>query len=792
MERGQMERVARRRPDGERRPGRWLRAAAVVAATAAALAAPPAVAAAQDRFTIVSIGDSFGSGEGNPEQPGEHAADGELIGRPERWGPTPDAQRCHRSPLAHGARAADLLRARFPRLPITFIHVACSGASITAGLLGPYAGVEPSDGVVLDPQLTQVNRALRAAGVRRADALVVNIGVNDIGFGDLVTACVALVTFDCNAMEGTVEHTRAQLSALGGRFEALQAAIAGRRGARSPLAALPGRTYLVEYPDPTRDDDGEYCHQAPAGDLLARITRNETRWVSEEIVPALNQRLREAVDNAGAVGLTWEYVGGNVDDFARHGYCARDRFLNTNADALLLQGADAREFPVRASNGVVHPNGPGHAAVAQRVADAIARQIADEYEVGTPTLAVAGARARSIGVAPRIDLVWSAPSSRPIDHYELQIRRAERPGRTLRTVRVAGTRNGTSHASDGSGAFIYRLRACSRASCSPFSLAVRGSNLHPSELGQPRNLRRVLGTGLGAQRLVRMRWDRADDRWSFYELQHRRIQPPADGQAPALTRAQQGELQLVQRAEPQLGRRLGGLLRARLQLDGFSALRATDETATVGSPLHPLNPDDSYELRVRACTDVGCAAPTAAILEPVTRPSERIGELELDRIQQPVPAPGTFTLGVRGRLASGHRDLGALTVRFTGPDGELARVTYDHGRDRLTLAAPASSDPSRPCDRCRGAAAQRRAGRPAPARRAAGRVGGRATLRVQGFALDLRRTRVRARQRQLELRLALRLPARLRGGRIGVEAAAADRRGHRQPFAPVGALLMRR
>src|SRR5690606_29123146 len=141
----------------------------------------------------------------------------------------------------------------------------------------------------LDPQLRQVNQALAAAGVRRADALVGNIGVNDIGFGDLVTACVALITIDCNTMEGTVERTRTLLTALAGRFDALQAAIAGRRGARAPLAALPGRTYLVEYPDPTRDDNGNYCHRAPAGDLLDRITRNETRWVSEEIVPALNQ-----------------------------------------------------------------------------------------------------------------------------------------------------------------------------------------------------------------------------------------------------------------------------------------------------------------------------------------------------------------------------------------------------------------------------------------------------------------------------------------------------------------------
>lgn len=791
------ERSGPRRPTADGRVRRVATAAlALTVAVLTAALALTAPASGRDRFTIVSIGDSFASGEGNPIEPGEHNETGELIGRHERWGPPEDAdaRRCHRSPLAHGAQAVELLRRRFPDLAIEFVHVACSGATITKGLLGAYEGVEPRSGAApMAPQLRQVNAALRRAGIGRADALVVNIGVNDIGFADLLRACLVFYLGDCDKQQGTVDTTMSRLATLSSRFDRLQRAISGRSGATAPLDAVPGRTYLVEYPDPTKDENGNYCHGKPQGDLLDQVTGSESRWVSEEVVPVLNQHVREAVDSARAVGLDWQYVSRTVEDFENRGFCAgRARFLNTTRDALLAQGADALALgPFSASNGMVHPNLPGHAAVAVRVAAAIERQIAAEYALGTPVLAVAGARARRPGVGPRIDVVWSTPSNRALARFELEIFRASRPGRRLRLVRLAANRNRYSHGQDGTGAFLYRVRACApTGQCSPFSRAVRGSNVAPSAIGRPTNLRRVRAAGVVAvERQIAMRWDRVDDNWSWYELQYRRVKGPDTLPARPLTLEDERTIVRMRRENPGLVRGLPDPLVPLLRLDAYSLIRATTETATIGSPLHPLSPSASFEVRVRACSDVGCAAPTAATIEPVTRPTAgRIGEFELDRIQQPAPAPGTFGLVLGGTLRQPHGRLGSIVVRLRDAEGELTRITYDHGRDRLTLVTPRPGD-ERGDGRDR--TPQRRTATLARVQRAAGPVGARRALRAGPFRLDLTRSRVTARGRQIRLRLAIALPRAVRGQRIAVEVAATDRRGRRQPFAPAGALLVR-
>jgi hypothetical protein len=138
---------------------------------------------------IVSIGDSFASGEGNPDVPVElyHAkaiapytspkagATGDHnFGLPYRvaeagtyakWLDT----RCHRSMYAPPTRAAIALSFAADRHhAITFLTFACSGAEITNGLFWPQDGVECSDQPVLrgnrrrfmEPQIGAVVNAL--------------------------------------------------------------------------------------------------------------------------------------------------------------------------------------------------------------------------------------------------------------------------------------------------------------------------------------------------------------------------------------------------------------------------------------------------------------------------------------------------------------------------------------------------------------------------------------------------------------------------------------------------------
>src|SRR5919108_840131 len=82
---------------------------------------------------VVSIGDSVASGEGNPDN--QNAAR-----------PTWQNKRCHRSSFAGTARAAGRLEAADPKSSVTFVHLACSGATVHKGLTGGYKGAPAGGG----------------------------------------------------------------------------------------------------------------------------------------------------------------------------------------------------------------------------------------------------------------------------------------------------------------------------------------------------------------------------------------------------------------------------------------------------------------------------------------------------------------------------------------------------------------------------------------------------------------------------------------------------------------------
>src|SRR5206468_12102716 len=102
------------------------------------------------------------------------------------------------------ALAAKAIEKADPHTSVTFVSVACSGATI-ANLLGEYNGREfgPADRP-LPAQIEQVRRLLCPsansrdclgpfphAELRHIDALLINVGGNDVGFGDMIEECGA-------------------------------------------------------------------------------------------------------------------------------------------------------------------------------------------------------------------------------------------------------------------------------------------------------------------------------------------------------------------------------------------------------------------------------------------------------------------------------------------------------------------------------------------------------------------------------------------------------------------------
>lgn len=206
---------------------------------------PPTQIEVRDRL-IISLGDSYASGEGNPDRPTSLSA----LGPPPAWD-TESAERwwldplflnrmkpaawtdgwCHRSLMSQHFVAALVFAARHPKEAVTYASFACSGAALFDGVLAPQklppgkpefpplpansdyqlrsvirllcAGELPGSRVAPAALLSQAARfKLKAQDVswasvapncpsgrkaRRVDTLLVSLGGNDVGFSGVIS-----------------------------------------------------------------------------------------------------------------------------------------------------------------------------------------------------------------------------------------------------------------------------------------------------------------------------------------------------------------------------------------------------------------------------------------------------------------------------------------------------------------------------------------------------------------------------------------------------------------------------
>jgi lysophospholipase L1-like esterase len=312
---------------------------------AACATPPPPAPTPGPGFRIVALGDSYASGQGAPD---EDFTCWKFWSTP-KW----NDKRCNRSLNAPTAKAAEILRQQGHT--IDYLSYACSGAKIEQGLIGTYDGSEPPSGphTPLPPQVDELENLASTAGV---DAVTISIGGNDILFQYIVGACV--LSPACNLSQPVIAQRLAQLP---GRLDDLAQDLVS-------VSVDSHRIFVVEYPNPAEGSDGSYCDREPPGDLLSGIDANEARWTAEFVLPRLNRALCEAAQRHG-----WTYVGDVAPRFATHGWCAQPQnWLNTFEDSTRKQ---------RHYRGAMHPNRDGHAAVGERLADAIAPLLAGQ----TPT-----------------------------------------------------------------------------------------------------------------------------------------------------------------------------------------------------------------------------------------------------------------------------------------------------------------------------------------------------------------------------------------------------------------------
>jgi hypothetical protein len=298
------------------------------------------------RFLIVSLGDSYASGEGNPIRDLVVAPNG-TVQTPAFWGTSSDAA-CHRTANSAPARSALALERSDPHSAVAFFSAACTGAVISNLITDAQ---EPAG-----PQIQQVRNLLCPAGsggacnpsaMPQIDALMLSISGNDAGFGDIVESCAA--AYDaCSTDQDFTNGKEAQLDLVADKLSTLGFSL-------TALSAQ--KTFITEYPDGVHTDHTSTCDgitlEGAAFGLDAHIGPQDLAWAA-----AFIRRLDTIIYGVALNTPGWNYVNNVNYQFDTHGYCMADHWETHYGESERKQ-ADER--------GTLHPNTGGLNAIALQI-----------------------------------------------------------------------------------------------------------------------------------------------------------------------------------------------------------------------------------------------------------------------------------------------------------------------------------------------------------------------------------------------------------------------------------------
>ena len=328
--------------------------------------------AVRDIF-IAGLGDSVAAGEGNPDRPIALSDEGfcfrAYLGtafsqyyRPSRAGykggraceapeSLPVWQRqsalwfnpaCHRSLYSYQTRTALALAVRYPHIAVTYLPLACTGATIADGLFGSQRAREcpPSKSAsnctgTVNGQFAELREAVTAAKRRqpdrKLDLVLLSIGANDIYFPGLVADVIVdtpteRALFRRSSVMASVDDARAAMT------RDLPQGFAKLRETLKPLVGDLSRVVYTSYANPTLADGGAPCPGGRAGfDIHPAFNADPRRlaavssFVDSEFLPALKAlalcQSGILCRNPRADRMT--FVDAHQTAFASHGFCAR-------------------------------------------------------------------------------------------------------------------------------------------------------------------------------------------------------------------------------------------------------------------------------------------------------------------------------------------------------------------------------------------------------------------------------------------------------------------------------------
>ena len=323
---------------------------------------------------IAGLGDSVASGEGNPDRaitltddgfcfrrflgttrseffrPGRAgyrgskscdatggAAAAEWAKHGARWMSAP----CHRSLYSYQIRTALAIAIENPHLAVTFLPLACPGATIRLGLFESQAAREitcpggRSCPKTVPAQLIQLRDALALArrhhAGRSLDLVLLTVGANDIHFSELVANAIIeqsaeRVLFGRAGLIASVEDAEGALAKrLPGEFARLRAAL-------KPLVGGDlKRVVYVSYPNPALQAERSPCPGGrdgfdvhPAFTVDGELVRRAATFVESSFLPRLKAlALCEGGVVCAAENERMTFVDAHQTAFAEHGFCVR-------------------------------------------------------------------------------------------------------------------------------------------------------------------------------------------------------------------------------------------------------------------------------------------------------------------------------------------------------------------------------------------------------------------------------------------------------------------------------------
>src|SRR3954471_20122774 len=360
---------------------------------------------------IAGLGDSIAAGEGNPDRPvalsdegfcfrrfgtgseyyrpgrATYTGDRSCEASPQATSQLPEwtrlgarwmSQACHRSLYSYQLRTALALAVENPHVAVTFLPLACTGATIESGVLGTQRArelnctPEKSCPSTVPAQIAQLQQYLATARStrpgRNLDLVLLTVGANDIDFSGLV----ANVIIDSNrervlfgsSVISSVENAEAALTrTLPGGFAKLPPAL------KPMVGGDLSRVVFVSYGHPASRADGTACTGGQAGfdvhpsfKLDGERLRRVADFVGARFLPALKAIAQCAggtvCRDPAADRMT--FVDAHQQAFLSHGVCARSE-QDPEFDRECF-GADGKSFASSPVAGATEPLTCGRAA----------------------------------------------------------------------------------------------------------------------------------------------------------------------------------------------------------------------------------------------------------------------------------------------------------------------------------------------------------------------------------------------------------------------------------------------